>query len=96
MLTKIYKVRKTQKMTQETLASLVGLTQGQITRIETGQTDIGLEQLSKFAKALKVRVVDLLPDEILPEPITPEEEELLKLFRKSKAPNNDSTATKVG
>ena len=28
MITKIYKIRKQRKMTQETLASLVGLTQG--------------------------------------------------------------------
>lgn len=58
MITKIFKIRKQRKMTQETLASLVGLTQGQITRIENGQTDIGLDQLSKFAKALNVRPVN--------------------------------------
>lgn len=96
MITKIFKIRKQRKMTQETLASLVGLTQGQITRIENGQTDIGLDQLSKFAKALNVRLIDLLPDEILPNPISPEEEELLKLFRKSKGTNNTEPETKAG
>lgn len=98
MITKIKEYRKKAGMTQETLADLVGLTQGQINRIENGKTDIGIEQLNRFAKVFNVSFVKLLPEELTPETITPAEQAILDMIRKTKAPDNtdDSAANKAG
>ena len=93
MLTRIKEFRKKLNMTQETLAELTGLTQGQIVRIEQGKTDIGLEQLNLFAKALNVSFLDLLPEELQPETITPAEQEILDMIRKAKQADNTETET---
>lgn len=83
MITKIKEYRKKAGMTQEDLGNLTGLTQGQIARIESGKTDIGINQLNLFAKVFNVSFSELLPDEIAPEPITPEERVILDMIRKS-------------
>lgn len=91
MLTRIKEYRKKLKMTQETLAQLTGLTQGQIVRIENGKTDIGLEKLNLFAKALGVNFLDLLPAELQPQQITPAEQQILDMIRKTTAADNSQT-----
>lgn len=94
MLNRIKEFRKLRKMTQETLAELTGLTQGQIVRIEKGQTDIGIEQLCVFAKALNVSFIDLLPPEIAKEyQLTPEERQILDMIRKTTVPDNSAAET---
>lgn len=93
MLTRIKEFRKKLNMTQETLAQLTGLTQGQIVRIENGKTDIGLEQLNLFAKALGVNFLDLLPAELQPQQITPAEQQILDMIRKTTAPDNSQAET---
>ena len=93
MITRIKEFRKKLNMTQETLAQLTGLTQGQIVRIENGKTDIGLEQLNLFAKALNVNFLDLLPAELQPEPITPAEQQILDMIRKTTTADNAQTET---
>lgn len=98
MITRIKEFRLKNKMTQETLADLVGLTQGQINRIENGKTDIGIEKLSRFAKVFNVSFVELLPEELTPRKLTPQEQAILDMIRKTKAPDNtdDSAANKAG
>ncbi|MBQ5901106.1 MAG: helix-turn-helix transcriptional regulator [Clostridia bacterium] len=93
MLTRIKEFRKKLNMTQETLAELTGLTQGQIVRIEQGKTDIGLEQLTVFANALGVKPTDLLPAEWQPQPITPAEQQILDMIRKTTTADNAQTET---
>ena len=93
MLTRIKEFRKKLNMTQETLAQLTGLTQGQIVRIENGKTDIGLEQLNLFAKALGVNFLDLLPAELQPQQITPAEQQILDMIRKTTAADNSQAET---
>ena len=97
MLTLIKKYRKEKHMTQEQLAQLTGLTQGQIVRIEQGKTDIGLEQIEIFAKALDVKPYELLPEDWRPEQLTPEEKKFIEMLRKSKqAPAEQSEDSKAG
>lgn len=84
MLTLIKEYRKQKNMTQEQLASLTGLTQGQVARIEQGKTDIGLDQLKVFAQALGVKPYELLPDDWQPEKLSDEEKAFVDLFRKTK------------
>lgn len=97
MLTLIKYYRKERQMTQEQLAQLTGLTQGQIVRIEQGKTDIGLEQIEIFAKALGVKPYELLPEDWRPEQLTTEEKKFIDMLRKSKeAPAQQSTETKAG
>ena len=92
MLNRIKEFRRIRKMTQETLAELTGLTQGQIVRIEQGKTDIGIEQLCLFAKALNVSFIDLLPPEIATEyQLSTEERKILEMIRKTTTPDNQDT-----
>lgn len=50
-------------MTQETLASLTGFTQPQISKIESGtRKKVDIEDIRKFAKALDIPVLRLLED----------------------------------
>lgn len=63
---RIKEIRKNKKMTQENLADLVGMSQPQIQRIETGQSSLTLEQIDMFAKALQVEPYELFPEEWRP------------------------------
>lgn len=57
---KIKRLRATQGMTQEVLAKKSGLTRVHIARLESGNHDPTLGTLQKLAKALKVKVGELL------------------------------------
>lgn len=57
---KIKRLRATQGMTQEALAKKSGLTRVHIARLESGNHDPTLGTLQKLAKALKVKVGELL------------------------------------
>lgn len=92
MITKIKEYRKKAGMTQESLAYLTGITQGQISRIEKGETDIGLEQLQLFAKVFNVDFWELLPEDMKPKQITPQERQLLEMIKKTVEPSNPDTA----
>lgn len=97
MLTLIKEYRKQKNMTQEQLASLTGLTQGQVARIEQGKTDIGLDQLKVFAQALGVKPYELLPDDWQPEKLSDEEKAFIEMLRKSKeTANAPATETQAG
>jgi transcriptional regulator with XRE-family HTH domain len=53
-------LRKKRKMSQADLAARVDLSREYIARLETGHHDPPLSTLEKLAKALKVKVADLL------------------------------------
>lgn len=63
---RIKEIRKSKMMTQENLADLVGMSQPQIQRIETGQSSLTLEQIDMFSKALHVEPYELFPEEWKP------------------------------
>ena len=56
----IRKIREDQSITQEKLAALADLHRAYIGQIERGEKNIGLKNLEKIAKALKVNIKDLL------------------------------------
>jgi transcriptional regulator with XRE-family HTH domain len=49
-------IRERQGLTQENLAELAGLHRAYIGQIERGEKNIGLKNLEKIAKALKVNI----------------------------------------
>jgi len=57
---KLKRLRVGRKMSQEDLAKRAGLSREYIGRLETGHHDPSLSTLVKLAKALKVKVADLL------------------------------------
>ncbi len=56
----IKRLRKEQGLTQEALAKRTGVTREYITRLELGRHDPMFSTLVKLAKALKVKVAELL------------------------------------
>jgi len=54
------KARQRRKLTQQALADKVGIRQETIARLETGKRQPSMDLLYRLAKALKVKVGDLL------------------------------------
>ncbi len=59
--TKLQKVRKEKRISQEELAALLSMHRTYIGMIERGERNPTIRTLYKIAKALKVRAGDLLP-----------------------------------
>ena len=57
---RIREVRQERGLSQEKLAGLADLHRAYIGQIERGEKNIGLKNLEKIAKALKVNIKDLL------------------------------------
>ena len=57
---RIRKVRKAQKISQETLAEKIGISVTHMSHIETGNTKLSLPVLVDLAEALEVRTDELL------------------------------------
>lgn len=53
--------RKAHKMSQQDLASLVGLSRPQIANIEVGRSDMPVSRLGLFAKAFGISMKELIP-----------------------------------
>jgi transcriptional regulator with XRE-family HTH domain len=74
---RIRQLRRKHGFTQETLAELVGTSQGHLGKIERGEVQVGTELLQKLADALVVDIVnffqgrnDLSRDEVLQKTIS--------------------------
>jgi len=57
---RLKQLRADQGMTQETLAKKAGISRVYVARLETGKQDPTLTTLKKLAKALKVKVAELV------------------------------------
>jgi transcriptional regulator with XRE-family HTH domain len=62
--------RKTLRMKQEGLSSLLGISRGSLANIETGRQSILVHNLYKIAAVLELSPFDLLPDLLSAEPIS--------------------------
>jgi transcriptional regulator with XRE-family HTH domain len=60
MLKKLPILRRKRKLSQRALAELTGLSYVHIARMETGESDPRLSTLKALAKALKVKIGDLV------------------------------------
>ena len=60
MLKKLPMLRKKRNLTQRALAELSGISYVHIARMETGESDPRLSTLKALAKALKVKIGDLV------------------------------------
>lgn len=83
---RIKELRKLRKMTQVELAQKMGVTQGAIQKLENGIMDLTTKWMSSLSQALGVKPYELLPQEWQPEEISPEEREILRMIRKTAAP----------
>lgn len=85
---RIKELRKAQKMTQVELAQKLGTTQGTIQKLEAGQSPLDTKWMRNIAEALGIEPYELLPLDMQPKEITPEEKEILRVIRKSTAPQS--------
>lgn len=60
---KIQKIREDKGLRQRDLAKKLKMSQSYLSNLEGGKVNVSLYTLRRIAKALKVRVVDLLADE---------------------------------
>jgi transcriptional regulator with XRE-family HTH domain len=73
-------------LSQAELAELVGTTQAQIARLETGERRLTVEWMQRIARALSLRPSDLLPTAALAD-VDAKEVELLANFRAMSEPS---------
>ena len=57
---RIRKARETKGFTQGQLAKKIGVHQSEISKIETGNRDVGVIMLDKIATVLKVDLIELI------------------------------------
>lgn len=93
---RIRELRKRVGFTQVEMAEKLGVSQPQFARLENGVNEITLSQIRKIASILGVKPFELFLLDEQPEPLTEEEREFLRLFRKSKGTNNTDAGTKAG
>lgn len=79
----IKEIRKKLNITQTELAKRLGISQGAIQKLETGERGLDTDWMIKISKALNVEPWELLPKEMQPN-ITTEEMEILRAVRKAK------------
>ena len=93
---RIKELRKERKITQVQLAKILNTSQGTIQKLETGQVPLDTRWMRNISSALCVEPYELLPLDMQPKEITPEEREILRMIRKTTAPqaadNNDLSA----
>ena len=56
-------IRQAKGLTQKELADKLGMSYSYLSKLESGKVNVSLATLRKLAKALKVRVADLVADE---------------------------------
>lgn len=82
----VAKLRAARGHSQRTFSPLIGLTQGQLSRLEKGQAQWTAEKMQAAADALKVPMRMLLPDEPQVElgvTLSPDEHTLIQAIRRS-------------
>lgn len=79
----IKEIRKKRGLTQVQLAQLLGVTQGAVQKLETGENDLTGKMLKKLATILNVEPWELLPKDMQPD-ISPDEMEIIRAVRRSK------------
>ena len=94
MLNRLKTLRKQKKLTQAQLSEITGISQPNIAQIESGERGLSLENMEILAKALNVKPYELLPEEWQPETITPAEQAILDMIRKTNAPDNSQSTNK--
>ncbi|PNU05823.1 helix-turn-helix domain-containing protein [Novosphingobium guangzhouense] len=80
---RIREYRKKAGLSQTELGERVGLHQTQIGNLENGGRNLTFEWARRIAKALDVRMVDLLSDEDNPDRLEQDERELVHKFREA-------------
>lgn len=78
---RIRALRKKAGMTQAELGKLIGLHQTQVGNLENGGRNLTFEWARRIAKALNVRMVDLLDDNDNPDRLSDDERELVHNYR---------------
>jgi putative transcriptional regulator len=91
MENRLKELRKAKKLTQEQLAKIVGISQSYISDIEKGVRDMDFTLAERFAKALNIKPYELMPLEWQPQPVTPAEQQILDMIRKTTAADNSQT-----
>lgn len=90
---RLKELRKARGLTQTQLAELTGISQSHIALMESSQRGLRFEYIEVLAKALGVKPYELLPLEWQPQPITPAEQQILDMIRKTTAADNSQTET---
>lgn len=90
---RLKELRKAKKLTQEQLADIIGVSQSLIALIEKGKRDIDFTLAEQLAKALGVKPYELMPTEWQPTTITPDEQKILDMIRKTTTADNAQTET---
>lgn len=85
---RIKEIRHARKMTVRELAEVTKLSRSYVTMLENGDRTLDLELMVTIAAALNVKPYELMPVSMQPEEITPEEREILRMIRKTSAPQN--------
>ncbi|WP_404480026.1 helix-turn-helix transcriptional regulator [Novosphingobium sp. BL-52-GroH] len=80
---RIREYRKKAGLSQAELGERVGLHQTQIGNLENGGRNLTFEWARRIAKALEVRLADLLSEEDNPDRLEPAERELVHHYRKA-------------
>lgn len=91
----IKEMRKRKGITQIQLAKILGVSQGAVQMVETGQRSLDLDWLNKISEALNCEPWELLPKEMQPN-ITPEEAEVLRAIRRAKEVTSKVPEVKAG
>lgn len=83
---RVREIRKLRKMTLEELAEKLNVSYSAIQKLDAGTVDLDTQWIRKLSVVLDVKPYELLPLDMQPEEITPEEREILRMIRKSTTP----------
>jgi transcriptional regulator with XRE-family HTH domain len=59
---RLHEVRKAKRMTQEKLAEAAGLSRNYVNDVERGRRNVTLTTVERLARALGVKMAELMPD----------------------------------
>lgn len=90
---RIKEFRKMRKLTLEELAHKLNVSYSAVQKLESGTVDLDINWMRKISKVLEVKPYELLPIDMQPDEITPEEREILRMIRKSKDNSNNEPPT---